>query len=74
MKKLFIFFTEVSNTDRSEDLTQYTREIKSRGIKTLAVGVGNETNSTELQATIASSSDHVFQLEKFEELCQGDLP
>ena len=84
MKKLFIFFTDGSNTDRSEDLTQYTREIKKRGIKTLAVGVGSETNSTEL-ATIASSNDHVFRLEEFEELkliiqdltlpqCQGDLP
>ena len=84
MKKLFIFFTDGSNTDRSEDLTQYTREIKKRGIKTLAVGVGSETNSAEL-ATIASSKDHVFQLDEFEELkliikdltlpqCQGDLP
>ncbi|KAJ7393311.1 hypothetical protein OS493_006281 [Desmophyllum pertusum] len=73
-----------TNTDRDEDLTQYTRQIKNRGIRTIAVGVGSDTNATEL-ATIASSENNVFRLDEFEELkliikdltpieCQGDLP
>ena len=79
---MFIFFTDGTNTDRDEDLTQYTQEIKKKGIRSLAVGVGSDTNSTEL-ATIASSKDYVFKLEEFEELkliiqeltlCQDGLP
>lgn len=84
VEKLFIFFTDGTNTDRDEDLTQYTRQIKNRGIRTIAVGVGSDTNATEL-ATIASSENNVFRLDEFEELkliikdltpieCQGDLP
>ena len=67
MEKLFIFFTHGTNTDRDEDLTQFTREIKKKGIRSLAVGVGSDTNSAEL-ATIASSNNHVFKLEEFAEL------
>lgn len=67
MQKLFIFFTDGSNTDRNEDLTEYTRKIKDKGIKTIAVGVGTDINATEL-ATIASSQNDVFRLDEFEEL------
>ena len=67
MEKLFIFFTDGTNTDRNEDLTQYTRKIKNKGITTIAVGVGSDTNATEL-ATIASSKNNVFRLDEFEEL------
>ena len=67
MEKLFIFFTDGTNTDRNEDLTQYTQKIKKKGITTIAVGVGSDTNATEL-ATIASSKNNVFRLDEFEEL------
>jgi len=67
VEKLFIFFTDGTNTDRNEDLTQYTRKIKNKGITTIAVGVGSDTNATEL-ATIASSKNNVFRLDEFEEL------
>ena len=67
VNKLFIFFTDGTNTQTDEDLTQYTQLIKGRGIKTIAVGVGSDTNATEL-ATIASSKNDVFRLDEFEEL------
>ena len=67
MEKLFIFFTDGANTDRNEDLTQYTQKIKKKGITTIAVAVGSDTNATEL-AAIASSQNNAFRLDEFEEL------
>ena len=67
VQKLFIFFTDGTNSNKGEDLTRYTRQLQQKGIKTFAVGVGPDTNYAEL-ATIASSKDYVFQLEEFEEL------
>lgn len=67
MEKLFVFFTDGINTDRDEDLTQYTRQIKSKGITTISVGVGNDTDINEL-TTIAGSRENVIKLGEFEEL------
>ena len=64
--KVFVFFTDGTNTD-GDDLTVYTRQLQERGIRTLAIGVGSDTNPAEL-ATIASSKDYVFRIEEFEEL------
>lgn len=67
VEKLFVFFTDGINTDRDEDLTQYTRQIKSKGITTISVGVGNDTDINEL-TTIAGSRENVIKLGEFEEL------
>ena len=67
MTKLFIFLTDGKNTDQDEDLTQYSQQIKAKGIETISVGVGNGTDLNELR-TIALSRNNVIQLEKFEEL------
>ncbi|XP_074626949.1 pikachurin-like [Acropora palmata] len=67
VEKLFVFFTDGINTDRDEDLTQYTRQIKSKGITTISVGVGNDTDINEL-TTIAGSRENVIRLGEFEEL------
>ena len=67
MTKLFVFFTDGKNTDQDEDLSQYTQQIKAKGIETISVGVGNGTDLNEL-TTIASSGNNVIQLDEFEEL------
>lgn len=67
MEKLFVFFTDGTNTDPDADLTQYTRQIQSKGITTISVGVGNDTNINEL-TTIAGSRKNVIRLGEFEEL------
>lgn len=67
VEKLFVFFTDGINTDRDEDLTQYTRQIKGKGITTISVGVGNDTDINEL-TTIAGSRENVIKLGEFEEL------
>lgn len=67
MTKLFIFFTDGKNTDRGEDLTPYSQQIKAKGIETISVGVGNGTDLNELRI-IASSPNNVIQLKEFEEL------
>lgn len=68
MEKLFVFFTDGINTDRDEDLTQYTRQIQGKGITTISVGVGNDTDINELTTIAAGSRQNVIRLGEFEEL------
>ena len=65
--KVFVFFTDGTNTD-GDDLTIYTRQLEERGIKTLAIGVGSDTDSDELTTIASGSKDNVFRIEEFEEL------
>ena len=65
--KVFVFFTDGTNTD-GEDLTVFTRQLEEKGIKTLAIGVGSDTNPDELTTIASGSKDNVFRIEEFEEL------
>jgi len=65
--KVFVFFTDGTNTD-GDDLTIYTRQLEKRGIKTLAIGVGSDTDKDELTTIASGSADNVFRIEEFEEL------
>ena len=65
--KVFVFFTDGTNTD-GEDLTVFTRQLEEKGIKTLAIGVGSDTNLDELTTIASGSKDNVFRIEEFEEL------
>lgn len=65
--KVFVFFTDGTNTD-GEDLTLYTRQLQDKGIKTLAIGVGSDTNEDELITIASGSKDNVFKIDEFEEL------
>ena len=67
VRKVFVFFTDGTNTD-GDDLTVYTKELQNRGIKTLAIGVGSDTNEDELITIASGSKDNVFRIEEFEEL------
>ena len=64
---MFVFFTDGTNSD-GDDLTDYTLQLEQRGVKTLAVGVGSETNKTELTIIASGSENNVFKIEEFEEL------
>jgi len=65
--KVFVFFTDGTNTD-GEDLSVFTRQLEEKGIKTLAIGVGSDTNPDELTTIASGSKDNVFRIEEFEEL------
>ena len=46
----------------------YTRQLQDKGIKTLAIGVGSDTNEDELITIASGSKDNVFKIDEFEEL------
>lgn len=64
---MFVFFTDGTNKD-GDDLTKYTKQLKQRRVKTLAVGVGSDTNKDELITIASGIEDNVFKIEEFEEL------
>lgn len=64
---MFVFFTDGTDS-LGDDLTVYTREMQEKGIKTLAIGVGSDTNEDELITIASGSKENVFRIEEFEEL------
>ena len=64
---MFVFFTDGTDT-LGDDLTVYARQLQERGITTLAIGVGSDTNEDELITIASGSRDNVFKIGEFEEL------
>lgn len=64
---MFVFFTDGTDT-LGDDLSFYARQLQEKGITTLAIGVGSDTNEDELITIASGFKENVFRIEEFEEL------
>ena len=66
--KVFVFFTDGTNSGYDDDLIKYAEDLKKKGVTTLAIGVGSDTDEDELTTIASGSKKNVFRIDEFEEL------